>query len=396
MAIRDNTIGVLFVFTFVCAACANAEESGSGGIFDITKLGAVADGKTDSTKALQDAWAAACGAAGQQTVLIPKGDFLTGPLNFTGPCKGYVAIQLDGTLLGSNNLEKYNGSNWVEILRVDNIVITGSGTLDGQGAAVWSDDCKIMPNSLVLDFVNNGTVSGIKLVNAKFFHINIYKSKVVTVKNVTISAPANTSNTDGVHIGDSSEITVADATIGTGDDCISVGAGSERINIQGVTCGPGQGISIGCLGKFKLEKDVRDITVRDCVLRNTTNGVRIKSHEEVLSPLVVSRVAFENIKMEGVANPIIIDQKYCPENACVENRKNKNQVTIKDVTFRNITGTSTTPEAVSLLCSERIPCNGIELLDVNVEYAGKDNKTMAVCHNAKGLSKGSLQALACL
>ncbi|KAF0916623.1 hypothetical protein E2562_007907 [Oryza meyeriana var. granulata] len=413
MAIRNNVIRVLFVLTVVCGAAyakrsatkASAPVAAAPGpatgtschpvTFDIIELGATADGKTDSTKALQDAWDAACGMDGEHTVLIPMGDFMTGPLNFSGPCKGYVTIQLDGTLLGSNDIPKYNQGNWIEILHVDNIVVNGSGTLDGQGASVWEDECKVLPNSLVLDFVNNGTVSGIKLVNAKFFHINVYKSKEVTIKNVTITAVADSPNTDGIHIGDSSEISVADATIGTGDDCISIGPGSERINIQGVTCGPGQGISIGCMGRFKDEKDITDITVRNCVLRNTTNGVRIKSYEDVLSPITASKLTFENIKMEEVANPIIVDQKYCPEKTCAD-KKGANTVTIKDVTFRNITGTSMTPEAVSLLCSDQLPCSGMELLDVNVEYAGKDNKTMAVCTNAKGVSKGSLEALACL
>uniref|UniRef100_A0A0D9V1K4 Exopolygalacturonase n=1 Tax=Leersia perrieri TaxID=77586 RepID=A0A0D9V1K4_9ORYZ len=415
MAMMDNFIRVFFILTVVSGAAyakkpaAAAKEStpaydaaaapGPGAAathpFDITELGAVSDGKTDSTKAVQDAWDAACALEGEQKVVIPTGTFLTGPLNFSGPCKGYVTVQIDGTLLGSNDIPKYNQGSWMVILHVDNIVVNGSGTLDGQGPLVWKDECKVLPNSLVLDFVNNGTVSGIKLVNSKFFHINVYKSKDVTIKNVAITAVADSPNTDGIHIGDSSEISVADSTIGTGDDCISVGPGSEKVNIQGVTCGPGQGISIGCLGRFKDEKDVTDVTVRNCVLRNTTNGVRIKSYEDVLSPITASKLTFENIRMEDVANPVIVDQKYCPEKTCSD-KKGNNTVTIKDIVFRNITGTSSTPEAVSLLCSDQLPCSGMELLDVNVEYAGRDNKTMAVCTNAKGYSKGSLAALACL
>uniref|UniRef100_A0A0E0JJK0 Exopolygalacturonase n=1 Tax=Oryza punctata TaxID=4537 RepID=A0A0E0JJK0_ORYPU len=401
----DNAIRFMFILTIVCGAAYARSEAyvASAAVpaaaartaFDITELGAVADGKTDSTKAVQDAWNAACGLPGSQKVVIPKGEFMTGALNFSGPCKGYVTVQIDGTLFGSNDIPKYNKGNWLEILHVDNVLVNGSGTLDGQGAAVWKDECKILPNSLVLDYVNNGTVSGIKLVNSKFFHINVYMSKVVTIKNVTITAVADSPNTDGIHIGDSSEISVADSTIATGDDCISVGPGSSRVNIKGITCGPGQGISIGCLGRFKDEKDVTDVTVRNCVLRNTSNGVRIKSYEDVLSPITASKLKFENIRMEGVAKPVIVDQRYCPEKTCSD-RKGNNTVTIKDVTFRNITGTSSTPEAVSLLCSDQLPCNGMELLDVNVEYDGKDNKTMAVCTNANGVSKGSLQALACL
>lgn len=99
-------------------------------------------------QAVQDAWTSACRAAGSATVLIPKGEYLVGPLNFTGPCKAAVTIQLDGNLLGSNDLAKYTAS-WIEVSHVENIVITGPGTLDGQGTGVYTKsktDCKALPN----------------------------------------------------------------------------------------------------------------------------------------------------------------------------------------------------------------------------------------------------------
>ncbi|KAF0904958.1 hypothetical protein E2562_039202 [Oryza meyeriana var. granulata] len=399
---------VLFLLAVVCAA-AHAKEkesaaageaaSGPGGPFDVSKLGGKGDGKTDSTKAFDEAWAKACAGTGKQTILVPKGDYLTGPLNFTGPCKGDITIQLDGNLLGSTDLSLFK-ANWIEILRVDNLVITGKGKLDGQGPSVWSKnscakkyDCKILPNSLVLDFVNNGLISGITLVNPKFFHMNLYKCKDVTIKDVTITAPEDSPNTDGIHMGDSSKISIVGTTIGTGDDCISIGPGSEGINITGVTCGPGHGISVGSLGRYKDEKDVKDVTVKDCTLKKTTNGVRIKSYEDAASTLTASQFTYENIKMEDVANPIIIDMKYCPNKICTANGNSK--VTIKDVTFKNITGTSSTPEAVSLLCSEKLPCSGVTMNDIKVEYKGTNNKTMAVCNNAKGTATGCLKELAC-
>ncbi|TVT98287.1 hypothetical protein EJB05_56419 [Eragrostis curvula] len=387
MASSHIAIRVLLVLSAVCAAAPEA--------FDITKLGATGDGKTDSTKAVMDAWTSACAATGGSTLLVPKGDYLVGPLGFTGPCKGPITVQVDGNLLGSNDLAKYNAS-WIEVTRVDNIVITGTGTLDGQGTAVYSKDCKAMPNTLVLYYVNTATVSGIKLLNSKFFHINIDKSKDITVKDVTITAPGDVENTDGVHVGDSSNVTITNSTIGTGDDCVSVGSGTAGVTVTGITCGPGQGISVGCLGRYKDEKDVSDVTVRDCVLKGTTNGVRIKSYEDAESVITASHLTFENIRMEDVANPIIIDQYYCPEKVCPGKKSSTSHVVVKDVVFRNITGTSSTPEAVSLLCSENQPCSGVELIDVKVEYAGKNNKTMAVCTNAKGFAKGSIEALACL
>lgn len=179
MALSGNAIRVLFILVILCVAAhgkaaekkekkeekggkdkeADAEgpaaegPSSGGGELDISKSGKCkGDGKADCTEALEEAWASACKGTGKQTIQIPKGDYLTGPLNFTGPCTGDVTIQLDGNLLGSTDMALYK-SNWIEIMRVENLVISGKGTLDGQGPKVWSKnacakkyDCKILPN----------------------------------------------------------------------------------------------------------------------------------------------------------------------------------------------------------------------------------------------------------
>ena len=68
--------------------------------------------------------------------------------------------------------------------------------------------------SLVLDFCDDALIEGISLINSKFFHLNIYECKGVTVKDVTVNSPGDSPNTDGIHMGDSSKITVTDTKIG--------------------------------------------------------------------------------------------------------------------------------------------------------------------------------------
>ena len=59
---------------------------------------------------------------------------------------------------------------------------------------------------------------------------------------------------------------------------------------------------------------------------------------------------------------------------------------ITGVKFKNIRGTSATPKAVDLSCSEKHPCEGLELSDIHLEYAGGGPvlKTVASCKNVKG------------
>lgn len=151
-------------------------------------------------------------------------------------------------------------------------------------------------------------------INSKMFHIDVYSSNNVTFSHVNIIAPSNSPNTDGIHISTSTNIQVFDTNIGTGDDCISIFSGSQNINISRVNCGPGHGISIGSLGRSQNEV-VKDVHVKNCTLIATQNGMRIKTLASSNVGKATS-IKFEDIIMNNVKNPIIIDQHYCPEHPC--------------------------------------------------------------------------------
>jgi len=71
-------------------------------------------------------------------------------------------------------------------------------------------------------------------------------------------------------------------------------------------------------------------------------------------------------------------------------------VAVSDVIFRNVHGTSNTPEAVTLNCANNLPCQGVQLVNVDIKYNKSNNKTMAVCKNVAGKSIGVAKELACL
>ena len=187
--------------------------------------------------------------------------------------------------------------------------------------------CKHEQN-IRFDFVTNSIVHDIQSKDSKFFHINLLGCKNLQIQYVTITAPRDSPNTDGIHIRRSSNITITNANIGTGDDCISIGDGTQDVTTNQVTCGPGHGINVGSLGKYQNEQPVFGIRVIGGTLSSTKNGVRIKTWPSS-PPGIASDMHFENIIMSNVANPILIDQGYCPNNQCT------NQVII------NITNTYT-------------------------------------------------------
>lgn len=110
---------------------------------------------------------------------------------------------------------------------------------------------KILTSSLIyiffmqsLEFSNskNIEIDGLASENSEMFHIVINGCEKVNVKNVKVIAPGNSPNTDGIHVSQSSDVTILNSKIATGDDCVSIGPGTSALWIENVACGPGHGI----------------------------------------------------------------------------------------------------------------------------------------------------------
>ncbi|KAI9161541.1 hypothetical protein LWI28_018470 [Acer negundo] len=375
-------VAAMFLLLLVSTAKAH-----SGAVFDVRKYGAKADGKSDIRKALCNAFKEACACPSPSKVLIPKGTFLLAQVSLEGPCKAPVKIVVRGTLkaLTDPSKMKVDGS-WVTFQRIDRLTLSGGGTFDGQGSKAWGtcglkSYCKQLPINLRFNFITNAIVEDITSKDSKQFHVNVLGCNNLTFGRFTISAPEHSLNTDGIHIGRSTGINITDSNIGTGDDCVSIGDGSRQITITNVTCGPGHGISVGSLGKYMNEEPVVGVTVRNCSFFNTMNGVRIKTWPASFQGSV-SDMHFEDIIMNNVSSPVIIDQIYCPHNEC--NAKLPSLVRISNVSFKNIRGTSSTPVAVKLACSSGIPCRGVEISDIDLRYTGKEaGAAVSECSNVR-------------
>lgn len=173
--------------------------------------------------------------------------------------------------------------------------------------------------SVRFDFVDNADIRDVTSLDAKNFHFNVISGKNMTFDNIKIIAPAESPNTDGIHLGRCEGVKILNTKIATGDDCISVGDGMKNLLIEKVVCGPGHGISVGSLGRYGWEQDVNDIKVMNCTLVGTDNGLRIKTWPSAACATTAAGIHFENIILDKVSNPILIDQEYCPWNQCNKN-----------------------------------------------------------------------------
>lgn len=99
-------------------------------------------------------------------------------------------------------------------------------------------------------------------------------------------------------------------------------------------------------------------------------------------------ITYEDIKLFGVKNPVIIDQQYDALQG------ESNAVKVSDVTFRNIEGTANDKEAIDLNC-DRIGCTNIVL--ENIKITGLDGKKIsASCNHVQGSSSSCTPNVPCL
>lgn len=277
--------------------------------------------------------------------------------------------------------------------------------------------CELELQNFSFNFLNNSIIRDITSKDSKLFHMNILGCNNLTLSRVTITAPETSLNTDGIHVGRSNGVNIINSTIGTGDDCVSLGDGSKQVRVTNVICGPGHGISVGSLGRYKNEEPVDGFFVRNCTLINTMNGVRVKTWPASTTGIATD-MHFDDIIMRNVTNPIIIDQEYCPSNQCTHGVRPQNirksftlflslvvpyfsnyflkilfffllllqspsRVKISKVSFNNIKGTSASALAVKLVCSKSLPCDGVQIGDIDLAYNGNLGTITTNCANVR-------------
>jgi polygalacturonase len=142
------------------------------------------------------------------------------------------------------------------------------------------------------------------------FHIAITgKSSDVTIRGVTIRAPASTNpvcpshNTDACDVK-GRNILIQDCDVSVGDDNFTCGGNTSDVLITNCIYGYGHGVSIGS----HTDGGVSNITVVNCTFNNTDCGIRIKSDRDRGG--FVHNLSYLNLRMTNVGCPILIYASY--------------------------------------------------------------------------------------
>ncbi|KAK4721357.1 hypothetical protein R3W88_011590 [Solanum pinnatisectum] len=308
-------------------------------------------------------------------MLVPSGYvFLLGPISFSGPyCQHNILFQLDGTIIAPADAEAWGSGffQWLDFTKLVGITIKGSGKIDGNGAVWWHDtpfddptkeESKLiipsnntMQTSLPIPALrfygsSNVTVTGITIQNSPQCHLKFDNCIGVSVFNFSVSSPGDSPNTDGIHLQNSKDVFIRSSNVSCGDDCVSIQTGCSNVYIHNINCGPGHGITC-----------VSNVTVKDVIMHNTMNGVRIKTWQGGSGS--VQGLMFSNIQVSEVQIPIVIDQFYCDKSKCPNQTS---AVALSEINYQKITGTYTV-KPVHLACSDSMPCIDVTLTDIQLK-----------------------------
>jgi len=360
--------------------------------FPITEYGAVGDGKTDCSEALKEA-IAACHEAGGGRVVVPPGNYLTGPIHL----KNHVNLHLekDATLLFSTNPDDYlpvvftrwegvecmNYSPLIYAFEKENIAITGEGTLDGQAAPenwwhwsrkdrfgwreglpaqqqsrnllfqmgedgipveerVFGDGHYLRPNFIQFYRCKNILIDGITLKRSPMWEIHPVLSENITVRNVYVETHGP--NNDGCNPESCRDVLIENCYFDTGDDCIAIKAGrnedgrrinlpSENIIIRDCEMKDGHG---GVVIGSEMTGGARNIFIENCTMDspNLDRALRIKTNS--VRGGKVENVYMRDVEVGEVADAVLRIYFQYEEGDVGQHTPEVRNVYLKNVTSR--------------------------------------------------------------
>lgn len=292
--------------------------------FNIIKYGAVGDGVTLNTNAIQRA-IDECHKSGGGSVIFPEGKFLSGTIVMKDNVT--ISFQENAVLLGSTDLKDYKNMDpfteglgidvgWALLVAVDakNIGVTGEGTIDGQGSAIkvkhiltdtrpegqrWG----MRPFLLRIVRCTGVNVKGVTLKYAGAWTSHYFQSKQINIENVKIQS-VGVAHNDGIGIDGCQDVVIKDCDVVSGDDALVFKTTSSKmacknIVVTGLRLKSSQaGIKMGTESMAAFE----NIKISNCHIYETRNGgIKLLT----VDGAHLRNIEISDITMEEVRTPML-------------------------------------------------------------------------------------------
>ncbi len=361
-------------------------------LYSVVRFGAIGDGTTKNTAAIQDAIDAAASAGGG-TVLVPAGRWLSGTLVL----KNNVTLWLDNgaVLLGSTDLgdypphqpayrsysDVYVNRALVYAENAHHIAVVGRGTIDGQGGApafYAPDEVKsFLLRPYLIRFVTcqNVHVEGVVLRDSPMWTQQYLACDQVTVTGITVAGNVNRNN-DFIDIDGCSNVRMTGCTGDTEDDGITLKSTGPRPceNVTISDCTVGSHCSAVKLGT-ESTGGFRNITINNIAIRPSRFPVKFYGSARGTSGIsllmvdggVLENVAISNIVIDGTESPLFMRlgnraRKHVPD------APQPGPGTFRNVSISRVIATGAGRIGCGIVGTHRM--EDITLRDINLTFAG--------------------------
>jgi polygalacturonase len=321
--------------------------------FSVQKFGAVADGRTDCTRAFAKA-IDACHAKGGGRVIVAPGVYSVGAIHLKSNVnlhlmKGAIlrfstdpGKYLPAVFTRWEGVECMNYSALIYAFEQENIAVTGEGLLDGQASVqnwwswkggatavnanpaqtqsaarsrllamaeqnvpvserVMGNGSYLRPNFLQTYRCKNVLIEGVTFKDSPMWFLHPTLSQNVIIRGVTVEGSGP--NNDGCDPESCTDVLIERCTFNTGDDCIAIKSGrnadGRRVNvptqnviIRGCSMKDGHG---GVVIGSEVSGGVRNVFAERCTMSSPhlDRALRIKTNAQRGGVL-------ENIYMRGI------------------------------------------------------------------------------------------------
>lgn len=316
----------------ILLACSNHPSQ----IYNVLDYGAMGDGVTDDSKAIQTA-IDQCSKAGGGKVLLPSGyTFMSGPLHLAS----FVDFHIDvNTVLVANPDEsiykesafrdnKGEGMLWLSAENVENLVISGRGEINGNGVSFMGKELEdsyelkpvhtVDPRPHLLTIIGgrNICIKDIMIKNSAYWTVHLVGCDDVLVQGITLLNDLKVRNGDGIDIDHSKNIRISNCYIESGDDCIcfknrreydEYGACEKIVVTNCIMTSRSCAIKIGSENVDRISH----IVIDNCIIKDSNRGIGIQNRDEG----TIENVIFSNIWVDchffsdvwwGKAEPIYV------------------------------------------------------------------------------------------
>lgn len=204
------------------------------------------------------------------------------------------------------------GTIWIGAENIENLTISGSGTIDGNGVifmgAELEDSYVLKPFDLldprphVLTIIGgtNIRINNIHIGNSAYWTVHLVGCNDVVISGITLLNSLKVRNSDGIDLDHSKNVRIIDCYVESGDDCICLKNRREFEEFgacESITVSNCAMTSGSCAIKTGSENmdTIRQVVFNNCIIKKSNRGVGIQNRDEG----VISDVIFSNMIIEG-------------------------------------------------------------------------------------------------